>query len=103
PGIDRRRLAEAMGIDPTRPSLIVERLHLQGLIERHVNGADRRARQLYLTPKGRALWRRIRPKASAANARVLAPLASAEQGLFLDMMIRLIDGNRAYSRPGAGR
>jgi DNA-binding MarR family transcriptional regulator len=103
PGIDQRRLAEAMGIDPSNASLIVDRLHSKGLIERRVNGNDRRARELYLTPKGRALWRRLRPKTSAANERVLAPLAPAQRELFLDLLIRLIEGNRAHSRPGAGR
>src|SRR3979411_2553205 len=58
PGMDQRRLAEAMGIDPSNASLIVDRLHSMGLIERHINGADRRARELYLTPKGKKLWRR---------------------------------------------
>lgn len=103
PGVDQRRLAEAMGIDPTHASLIVDRLHSEGLIERRINNADRRARELYLTPKGRALWRRLRPKTSAANERVLAPLAPAERQLFLDLLIRLIEGNREHARPGAGR
>jgi len=103
PGIDQRRLAEAMGIDPSNASLIVERLHSKGLIERRVKGDDRRARELYLTAKGRALWRRLRPQTSAANERVLAPLAPAQRELFLDLLIRLIEGNRAYGRPGAGR
>jgi DNA-binding MarR family transcriptional regulator len=103
PGIDQRRLAEAMGIDPSNASLIVERLHSMGLIERRINGADRRARELYLTPKGKRLWERLTPKARAANERVLAPLAPAERELFLDFLIRLIDGNRAYALPGAGR
>src|SRR2546422_10051936 len=48
PGIDQRRLAEAMGIDPTNVSLIVERLHSKGLIERRVNGDDRRGTEHYL-------------------------------------------------------
>src|SRR5712691_413407 len=103
PGIDQRRLAEAMGIDPSNASLIVDRLHSKGLIERRVNGDYRRARELYLTPKGKALWQRLRPKTSAANERVLAPLAPAQRELFLDLLIRLIEGNRACSRPGAGR
>ena len=103
PGIDQRRLAEAMGIDPTNVSLIVERLHSKGLIERRVNGDDRRARELYLTSKGKALWRRLRPKTSAANERVLAPLSPAQRELFIDLLIRLIEGNRAHARPGAGR
>jgi len=103
PGTDQRRLAEAMGIDPSRASLMVDRLHSKGLIERRVNGDDRRARELYLTPNGRALWQRLRPKTSAANERVLAPLRPAQRELFLNLLIRLIEGNRAYSRPGAGR
>lgn len=103
PGVDQRRLAEAMGIDPTHASLIVDRLHSSGLIERRVNGADRRARELYLTPKGRALWQRLRPKTRTANERVMAPLAPAERRLFIDLLIRLIEGNREHARPGAGR
>jgi DNA-binding MarR family transcriptional regulator len=103
PGIDQRRLAEAMGIDPSNACLIVDRLHSKGLIERRIKDGDRRARELYLTPKGRKLWRRVRPKTSAANERVLAPLAPHERGLLLDLLIRVIEGNRAHARPGAGR
>lgn len=103
PGLDQRRLAEAMGIDPSNASLIVDRLHAMGLIERRVNGADRRARELYLTAKGKKLWQRLTPKTRAANERVLAPLAPAERKLFLDFLIRVIEGNRAYALPGAGR
>lgn len=103
PGIEQRRLAEAMGIDPSNVSLVVERLHSKGLIERRVNGDDRRARELYLTQKGKALWRRLRPKTSAANERVLAPLTPTQRALFIDLLIRLIEGNRAHARPGAGR
>jgi DNA-binding MarR family transcriptional regulator len=103
PGIDQRRLAEAMGIDPSNASLIVERLHSKGLIERHVKDGDRRARELYLTSRGRKLWLRIRPKTSAANERVLAPLAPRERELLLDLLVRVIEGNRTHARPGAGR
>ena len=103
PGIDQQRLSEALGIDPSHVSLVVERLHSMGLIERHVDESDRRARKLYLTPDGKRLWRRLRPKTSAANERVLTPLAPRERELFLDFLIRVIDGNRAYVRPGAGR
>src|SRR6266851_7486856 len=49
PGIDQRRLAEAMGIDQSNASLIVERLHSKGLIERRIKETDRRAHALYLT------------------------------------------------------
>lgn len=103
PGIDQRRLADAVGIDPSNASLVVERLHSMGLIERRINGIDRRARELYLTPKGKALWRRARVKGKIANAKILAPLAPHERELFLDMLIRVIQGNWAHARPGGGR
>ena len=102
-GIDQRRLAEAMGIDPSHVSLIVDRLHSKKLIERRINGANRRAHELYLTPKGQNLWRRLSPKTRVANDKVLAPLAPAERELFLDLLIRVIEQNRVYARPGAGR
>jgi DNA-binding MarR family transcriptional regulator len=103
PGIDQRRLADAMGIDPSNASLVVDRLHSMGLIERRISGADRRSRELYLTAKGKALWRRLRVNSRVANAKVLAPLAPHERELFLDMLIRIIQGNWAHARPGGGR
>jgi DNA-binding MarR family transcriptional regulator len=103
PGIDQRRLADAVGIDPSNASLVVERLHSLGLIERRISGVDRRARELYLTPKGKALWRRLRVKSHVANVKVLAPLAPHERELFLDMLVRVLQGNWAHARPGGGR
>jgi DNA-binding MarR family transcriptional regulator len=102
-GIDQRSLAEAMGIARNNVSLIIDELEKKGLVERRINGADRRARELYLTPRGKELRRRTQPKIRAANDRILAPLKTAEQKHFIELLIRLVEGNRAYARPGAGR
>jgi DNA-binding MarR family transcriptional regulator len=103
PGIDQRTLAEAMGIDRNNVSLNIDQLENKGLVERRINGADRRARELYLTQKGKELRRHAQPKIRAANERILAPLKATEQKLFIGMLIRLVEGNRAHARPGAGR
>jgi DNA-binding MarR family transcriptional regulator len=103
PGIDQRTLAEAMGIDRNNVSLNIDQLEKKGLVERRINGADRRARELYLTTKGKDLRRRVQPKIRAANERILAPLKATEQKLFISMLIRLVEGNRMHARPGAGR
>jgi DNA-binding MarR family transcriptional regulator len=103
PGIDQRRLADAVGIDPSNASLVVERLHSLGLIERRVSVVDRRARELYLTAKGKVLWRKLRVKGRVANMKILAPLAPHERELFFDMLIRVIQGNWAHARPGGSR
>jgi DNA-binding MarR family transcriptional regulator len=103
PGIDQRRLSEAMGIDRNSVSSILERLEAKGLVVRRINGADKRARELYINAKARDLQRRFRPRILAANDRILAPLKSGERKLFIDMLTRLVEGNRLHARPGAGR
>src|SRR5436305_10924776 len=46
PGIDQNSLADRLNIDRNTASLLVEELARTGLVERQVNGADRRARIL---------------------------------------------------------
>lgn len=103
PGIDQRRLAEALGVDRHNTGVLAEELETKGFINRPVNGEDRRARQLFLTAKGRKVLTRVRPKIRMTSDRILEPLDRAEQAQFIDFMVRLIEGNRAYARPGAGR
>jgi len=103
PGIDQRRLAETIGIVPVNAGQIVDELEARGLVERRTNGADRRARELRLTPQGLKLRRRLRPHNLATNQRILAPLKPNEQELLIDLLVRVIEGNAVYARPGAGR
>jgi DNA-binding MarR family transcriptional regulator len=103
PGLDQNTLGERMALDRTSTSALVYRLEQLGLIERAVNGADRRARVLRLTPVGKALHDRQRPKARAAHDRMLSVLSAAERRSLIDMLVRVIDANQAYVRPGAGR
>jgi hypothetical protein len=39
----------------------------------------------------------------AANERILAPLEPQGRELWRDLLVRVIQGNAAYARPGAGR
>src|SRR5215510_5946528 len=83
PGISQQTLSEALGIDRNNVSLIVDRLVARGLLKRSVNGADRRARELTITPQGKKLWRRFQPKTRTANADILACLNAGEKEQFL--------------------
>jgi DNA-binding MarR family transcriptional regulator len=103
PGIDQNGLAARLGVERSHVSLLVEELGNRGLVERRVNGVDRRARILRLTSKGEAAFDRLRTKNAAANARVLDPLTAKERELLFDMLIRVLRQNTAYARPGAGR
>jgi DNA-binding MarR family transcriptional regulator len=75
----------------------------KGLIVRSVNGADRRARHLRLSPRGARLRERLRPKAHLAQARLLSCLTPTEREILLELLVRVIDANEKYARPGAGR
>jgi DNA-binding MarR family transcriptional regulator len=103
PGIDQNGLAARLGVERSHVSLLVEELGSRGLVERRVNGADRRVRILRLTPKGEGVFDRLRSKNAAANERVLDPLTAKERELLFDLLIRVIRQNTAYARPGAGR
>ncbi len=73
-GVEQNSLAAGMDLDRTSASLLVDQLATKGMVERRVNGADRRARLLKLTPKGEKLRSRLRPAHLAAKDRILAPL-----------------------------
>jgi DNA-binding MarR family transcriptional regulator len=103
PDIDQNGLAARLGIDRNSTSLLVEQLEVKGLIERRVNGADRRARLLRITPRGQKLYDRLRPIVFGAQERLLTLLTVKEREHLLDALVRVIEGNKELARPGAGR
>lgn len=103
PGIDQSTLAARVGIDRNSASLLVARLQAIGLLETRINADDRRARLLRLTPRGEKLHARLYPGAYADQQRILATLSTEERETLLDLLVRVIEGNRTFARPGAGR
>jgi DNA-binding MarR family transcriptional regulator len=103
PGVDQSGLCERLGVDRNSTSLLVNRLESNDLLVRRVNGDDRRARLLYLTPHGKRQHDRVRPKTFAGWKRMLSVLKPSERELLLDLLVRLIEENWILARPGAGR
>jgi DNA-binding MarR family transcriptional regulator len=103
PGIDQRRLADAIGIVPVNAGQMLRELEEMGLVDRRLNGADRRARELRLTAKGARVVARVLPRNLAACDRIVTPLTAKEREMLMDLLIRLIEANEAYARPGLGR
>jgi len=101
PGIEQTSLAERLNIDRNTASLLVEQLAKKELVERHVNGDDRRARLLNLTPKGEKLYAQLRPAHLAANERILAPIAPRERALLIGLLIRVIEANLSQEDGGS--
>jgi DNA-binding MarR family transcriptional regulator len=103
PGIDQNGLAARLGIDRTSAGQLVDQMEGKGLVERRVNGADRRARLLRLSGRGTRLRERLRPKAHLVQARLLGTLTPTEREILLELLVRVIEANESYARPGAGR
>lgn len=101
PGIEQNSLAGRLNIDRNTASLLVEQLAKKGLVERRVNGDDRRARLLSLTPKGEKLYAQLRPAHLAANECILAPITPRERKLLISLLIRVIEGNLGYENDGS--
>src|SRR5258708_5536433 len=101
--VDQNSLAARLGLDRNSASVLVDQLEKRCLIDRRINGADRRARLLRLTRVGDALHERLRPKMRASQRRILAPLAPNERERFLDQLVQIIKANESYARPGAAR
>jgi DNA-binding MarR family transcriptional regulator len=95
--IDQNALVARLGIDRYGASLLVERLEKQRIVERRVNGADRRARLLRLTARREKPYARLRAPVGA----LLARLSAMERELFLDLLMRVVQANTAWARPGA--
>ena len=102
PGIEQNKLADRLNIDRNTASLLIEQLAKKKLVERRVNGADRRARLLNLTSKGEKVFARLRPIHLAANESILAPITPRERALLIDLLIRVIEGNLTRQSAAAG-
>ena len=101
PGIEQNSLAGRINVDRNTASLLAEQLVKKGLVQRRVNGADRRARLLSLTSKGEELYAQLRPAHLAANESILAPITPSEAKLLISLLIRVIEGNLARAIRGS--
>jgi DNA-binding MarR family transcriptional regulator len=79
-------LAERMSCEPSNATFIIDKLEKQQLVERRPHPADRRARQLILTPEGSTL--RDNLLALLEQDSPLAGLSHQEQDALHDLLQR---------------
>src|SRR5262245_39412599 len=103
PSLDQRRLATRLAIDTVTTSKLIDRLEKLRLVRRSVSSNDRRSRALSLTQRGLEVRVKIGTGFKAAHAKIMAPLSADEQKQFVELLLRLVEGNEAYARPGNGR
>jgi len=91
--LPRRDLAARLRCDPSNVTFLADRLEARGLIERVVDGRDRRLKAMRLTPAGVAT--RARLLAGFASGSPFARLTVAEQGHLVDLLARSVRVPRA--------
>jgi DNA-binding MarR family transcriptional regulator len=78
-GLTQMELGRRSLFDRPTTTGILARLEERGLIERRRSATDTRARAIYFTPTGRALFRKLPPLAATVNATACKHLSAAEQ------------------------
>lgn len=82
-------LARLMRIDRTVMTHLIDALEGAGLVARRPDPADRRARHVVVTEKGRGLLKGVGEGLHIVAQGVLAPLSIEERKVFLDAVGRL--------------
>ena len=91
-------LAEQIGRSPSATSRLVSALERRGLVTRGVEVADRRQRQLIITPAGRTLLAQVDGARAEQFLSVVRPLPPAERALVAMGVAAL--SSRAITRRG---
>jgi DNA-binding MarR family transcriptional regulator len=78
----QQELAHHLGVDRTVMTYLLDDLERAGLIERHPDPADRRARRIAPTDRGRALLGDLDQRLGAAEDHVLAGLDDGDRRAF---------------------
>ncbi|TCM57705.1 MarR family transcriptional regulator for hemolysin [Rhizobium sp. PP-F2F-G48] len=97
-GQNQRELAEELAIETPTIVRLLDGMEAQGFIERRVEKSDRRAKQIHLTPKGRALAREIEVIATGIRAELLSGVSLADKETALSVMTTMADNMMQIGR-----
>jgi len=95
PGISATEVADRSAMDKVAVSRAVHRLIEQDRVLRRANADDRRAKHLFLSDQGRAVFDAIAPAALAYEERLLTVLSQEER----EQLDRLLDRLIKVSHP----
>lgn len=86
PGVSQVSIANALGMDRATMMSVTDRLEERGLLIRKRSSVDRRRQELYLTPAGQSMLRKVKARINAHEARVKALFKPAELQALLDAL-----------------
>lgn len=88
-GASQARLAVLADVEPMTMVRTLDRMEADGLVERRVDPADRRARRLHLTARGRPLVEEIWKLSDRTRAELFAGIGARERHAFMDVLERI--------------
>jgi MarR family transcriptional regulator, organic hydroperoxide resistance regulator len=83
-------LAKNMGLSPSRVSRVVDKLVVNGFLDRNTDVSDRRAITLCLTSKGKILRNKIDKVRDECEARLLESIPSQEIERFREIISKIV-------------
>jgi MarR family transcriptional regulator, transcriptional regulator for hemolysin len=103
-GINQKRLAELIEIEPITVCRIVDKLEAMGLVERHPHPTDRRRWLLHLMPAARPELEQVREFGDAARSEALAGVSEVDrQHLLKTLQALKANLTEACEAPVAGQ
>jgi MarR family transcriptional regulator, transcriptional regulator for hemolysin len=88
-GVSQARLAELAEVDAMTMVRILDRMEADGVLERRLDPADRRARCLYLTAKARPVLNAIWRLAEEVREELFADVPRADRDVFMNVLEHL--------------
>jgi DNA-binding MarR family transcriptional regulator len=97
--MDQAELVDLLLVGKSSISIVLNRMVRDDLIKREEHPKDRRQVVLVLTPKGRALWRKISPRYETSVEKIFGALPASRRQRFLDDLKVLHDAFLAEEAP----
>lgn len=88
-GLDQTNLGMFASLDKSTTAGTIRRLELKELIERRRDKADRRSIIVSLSPLGRELVSKMRPRVESVHARLLSALDPHERPLLIHLLTKI--------------
>jgi DNA-binding MarR family transcriptional regulator len=90
PGVSQTGLVERTGIDRSTLADIMRRMIEKGLVQRERTTEDARTYAVWLTRKGTATLRKMRPVAEEVDAQILEAVPEEHRGIFLTILHHVV-------------
>lgn len=93
PGVSQVQVAAALGMDRATMMALVDRLEGRGFVLRKRSKSDRRRQELYATPAGQSMLRKVRTRIAKHEARFKSLFTPEELAALLAALKRFQDAS----------